>query len=155
MRDPKLTRTFWKDLKVPSVIFLSLQQILMKLRVLTKFGMINRAARFIVWFERENRRKRGIGKRSIRTYFLVVSLSRTQSKKPFSHFQQREEEEEHYLLPGGVFTTAEPRPNAYIPDDDSELPIPRPYGSLAPFKPTEPGSTMRHIRKPVIKPIEI
>jgi len=71
------------------------------------------------------------------------------------YFQQREQEEEHYLLPGGVFTTAEPRPNAYIPDDDSELPIPRPYGSLAPFKPTEPGSTMRHIRKPVIKPIEI
>lgn len=68
---------------------------------------------------------------------------------------QREEEEEHYRLPGGVYTTAEPRPNAYIPDDDSELPIPRPYGSLAPFKPTEPGSTMRHIRKPVIKPIEI
>ena len=70
-------------------------------------------------------------------------------------FFQREEEEEHYRLPGGIYTTAEPRPNAYIPDDDSELPIPRPYGSLAPFKPTEPGSTMRHIRKPVIKPIEI
>ncbi|RMX44803.1 hypothetical protein pdam_00016359 [Pocillopora damicornis] len=69
--------------------------------------------------------------------------------------KEREEEEEHYLLPGGIFTTAEPRPNAYIPDDDSELPIPRPYGSLAPFKPTEPGSTMRHIRKPIIKPIEI
>ncbi|PFX31256.1 coiled-coil domain-containing protein 146-like [Stylophora pistillata] len=69
--------------------------------------------------------------------------------------KEREEEEEHYLLPGGVYTTAEPRPNAYIPDDDSELPIPRPYGSLAPFKPTEPGSTMRHIRKPIIKPIEI
>lgn len=69
--------------------------------------------------------------------------------------KEREEEEEHYLLPGGIFTTAEPRPNAYIPDDDSELPIPRPYGSLAPFKPTGPGSTMRHIRKPIIKPIEI
>ncbi|EDO49671.1 predicted protein [Nematostella vectensis] len=68
---------------------------------------------------------------------------------------QREEEEEHYRLPGGIYTTAEPRPNAYIPDDDTELPIPRPYGSLAPFKPTEPGSTMRHIRKPIIKPIEI
>ena len=68
---------------------------------------------------------------------------------------QREEEEEHYRLPGDVYTTAEPRPNAYIPDDDTELPIPRPYGSMAPFKPTEPGSTMRHIRKPVIKPIEI
>ena len=30
-----------------------------------------------------------------------------------------------------------------------------PYGSLVPFKPTEPGSTMRNVRKPVIKPIEI
>ena len=68
---------------------------------------------------------------------------------------QEEEEEEQYKLAGGVYTTAEPRPNAYIPDDDSELPIPRPYGSHAPFKPTETGSTMRHIRKPVPKPIEI
>ncbi|XP_046573953.1 LOW QUALITY PROTEIN: coiled-coil domain-containing protein 146-like [Haliotis rubra] len=66
-----------------------------------------------------------------------------------------EEEEEQYKLAGGLYTTAEPRPNAYIPDDDSELPIPRPYGSHAPFKPNEAGSTMRHIRKPVPKPIEI
>ncbi|KAL5020213.1 hypothetical protein ScPMuIL_003105 [Solemya velum] len=66
-----------------------------------------------------------------------------------------EEEEEQYKIAGGVTTTAEPRPNAYIPDDDSELPIPRPYGKHAPFKPAEQGSTMRHIRKPVPKPIEI
>lgn len=49
-------------------------------------------------------------------------------------------------------TTAEPRPNAYIPD---ELGIPKPYGGLAPFKPSEPGATMRHIRKPEPKEIEI
>lgn len=49
-------------------------------------------------------------------------------------------------------TAAEPRPTAYIPDD---LGIPKPYGSLAPFKPTENGSTMRHIKPPKIKPIEI
>jgi chromosome segregation ATPase len=49
-------------------------------------------------------------------------------------------------------TTAEPRPNAYIPD---ELGIPKPYGGLAPFKPSEQGATMRHIRKPVQKEIEI
>ncbi|XP_013383517.1 coiled-coil domain-containing protein 146 [Lingula anatina] len=66
-----------------------------------------------------------------------------------------EAEAEQYTLPGGITTAAEPRPNAYIPDDDSELPIPRPYGAHAPFKPQEPGSTMRHIRKPVPKPIEI
>lgn len=63
--------------------------------------------------------------------------------------------QEQYKIAGDVYTTAEPRPNAYIPDDDAELPIPRPYGALAPFKPSEPGSSMRHVRKPVIKPIEI
>lgn len=70
-------------------------------------------------------------------------------------FHQAEEQEEQYKLSDNVYTTAEPRPNAYIPDDDIELPIPRPYGANAPFKPSEPGSTMRHIRKPVPKPIEI
>jgi len=69
--------------------------------------------------------------------------------------QQAEEEAEQYTVPGGVTTTAEPRPNAYIPDDLTELPVPRPYGALAPFKPTEPGACMRHIRKPIVKPIEI
>lgn len=69
--------------------------------------------------------------------------------------QMMEEEEEQYKIAGGVYTTAEPRPNAYIPDDESELPIPRPYGNHAPFKPSEAGSTMRHVRKPVPKPIEI
>lgn len=54
---------------------------------------------------------------------------------------------------GVTRTTAEPRVNAYIPDDD--LGIPKPYGSRAPFKPSEAGSTMRHIRKPVQKEIEI
>ncbi|XP_063497602.1 coiled-coil domain-containing protein 146 isoform X3 [Symphalangus syndactylus] len=58
-------------------------------------------------------------------------------------------------LPSGVYTTAEQRPNAYIPEADATLPLPKPYGALAPFKPSEPGANMRHIRKPVIKPIEI
>ncbi|CAK4611258.1 unnamed protein product [Aphanomyces euteiches] len=49
-------------------------------------------------------------------------------------------------------TTAEPRPNAYIPD---ELGIPKPYGYAAPFKPTVAGSTMRHIRPPQRRDIEI
>mmetsp|Transcript_41716 Transcript_41716/g.50580 ORF Transcript_41716/g.50580 Transcript_41716/m.50580 type:complete len:921 (+) Transcript_41716:130-2892(+) len=49
-------------------------------------------------------------------------------------------------------TTAEPRPNAYIPED---MGIPKPYGGYAPFKPTEAGSTMRHIRKPVPREIVI
>ena len=49
-------------------------------------------------------------------------------------------------------TTAEPRPNAYIPDD---IGIPKPYGALAPFKPTECGATMRHIRRPLPREIEL
>ncbi|KAI4897828.1 hypothetical protein NFI96_007263 [Prochilodus magdalenae] len=49
---------------------------------------------------------------------------------------------------------AENRPQAYIPDDDA-LPLPKPYGALAPFNPSELGSNMRHIRKPQPKPIEI
>merc|ERR1711959_335079 len=49
-------------------------------------------------------------------------------------------------------TTAEPRPNAYIPD---EIGIPKPYGAAAPFKPSEPGSSMRHMRKPQPQEIQI
>ena len=49
-------------------------------------------------------------------------------------------------------TTAQPRPNAYIPD---ELGIPKPYGLHAPFKPSEAGSTMRHIRLPQPREIKI
>jgi len=48
------------------------------------------------------------------------------------------------LPTSAVRTTAEPRPNAYIPDD---VGIPKPY-AYAPFKPQEIGSTMRHIKKP-------
>ena len=67
----------------------------------------------------------------------------------------RDMEEEYYKLPNGTQTAAEPRPNAYIPDDNADLPIPRPYGAYPPFKPMEQGSNMRHIRKPIPKPIEI
>ena len=49
-------------------------------------------------------------------------------------------------------TTAEPRPTAYIPD---EMGIPKPYGGSAPFKPSELGSSMRHIKVPNPKAIEI
>ncbi|XP_002712067.2 coiled-coil domain-containing protein 146 [Oryctolagus cuniculus] len=64
-------------------------------------------------------------------------------------------EADTHQLPNGVYTTAEQRPTAYIPEADATLPLPKPYGALAPFKPSEPGANMRHIRKPVIKPIEI
>ncbi|XP_046879129.1 coiled-coil domain-containing protein 146 [Hypomesus transpacificus] len=68
--------------------------------------------------------------------------------------ERLKEEEQRTQLPSGVYTTAEARPNAYIPQGD-ELPLPRPYGGLAPFKPSEPGANIRHVRKPRLKPIEI
>lgn len=50
-------------------------------------------------------------------------------------------------------TTAEPRVNAYISAEEHGLP--KAYGNSAPFKPTVQGSTMRHIRKPNPKPVEL
>ena len=63
-----------------------------------------------------------------------------------------------------VRTTAQLRPNAYVPEDLGEnlkscfslrcfAGIPKPYGGAAPFKPTTLGSTARHTRKPVVKEI--
>ncbi|XP_061222353.1 coiled-coil domain-containing protein 146-like isoform X4 [Neopsephotus bourkii] len=68
---------------------------------------------------------------------------------------KRAAEEEQAAAPRYIRTTAEPRPTAYIPSDEHSLPLPRPYGALAPFKPTEPGANMRHFRKPVVKPIQV
>jgi hypothetical protein len=68
---------------------------------------------------------------------------------------QRHEEEMELVAREGagmMKTAAEPRPTAYIPED---LGIPKPYGQSAPFKPTETGATMRHIRPPQPKAIEI
>ena len=63
------------------------------------------------------------------------------------------EDQQERLRPSQVTrTTAQPRPNAYIPD---ELGIPRPYGQHAPFKPSEAGSTMRHIRPSQQREIQI
>lgn len=66
---------------------------------------------------------------------------------------QLAEENEWNQLPNGEYTTAEPRPNAYIPQTDP-LPLPKPYGAQAPFKPSQPGANMRHIRKPALKHLE-
>jgi len=65
---------------------------------------------------------------------------------------QRKQEED-IMNSNFTRTTAEPRVNAYIPEDEHGLP--KAYGSNAPFKPTVLGSTMRHIRKPNPKPIEL
>lgn len=52
----------------------------------------------------------------------------------------------------GVKTTAKPR-NTLYPSDVTGLY--ECYGGKAPFLPTKQGATMRHIRKPVPKDIEI
>ena len=51
--------------------------------------------------------------------------------------------------------TKEQRPTAYMPDGDEDnvIRVPRPFGKMAPFKAIEPGSTMRHIRKPQPVPL--
>ncbi|KAG7497280.1 hypothetical protein JOB18_034699 [Solea senegalensis] len=64
------------------------------------------------------------------------------------------EEDEWNQLPNGEYTTAESRPNAYIPRTDA-LPLPKPYGAQTPFKPPPPGANMRHFRKPTLKPLEM
>lgn len=51
-----------------------------------------------------------------------------------------------------IRTACQPRPSAYIPED---IGIPKPYGMHAPFKPSETGSSMRHIKLPQPKQIEI
>lgn len=54
----------------------------------------------------------------------------------------------YYPAAYALRTTAEPRPSAYIPDTGIE--IPKPYGTMAPFKPSDcGGSTMRRMRPPV------
>mmetsp|Transcript_31115 Transcript_31115/g.93311 ORF Transcript_31115/g.93311 Transcript_31115/m.93311 type:complete len:362 (+) Transcript_31115:1622-2707(+) len=50
----------------------------------------------------------------------------------------------HYPAKNTLRTTAEPRPTAYIPDEGLGLGLPKPFGGMPPFKPTLPGSTMRH-----------
>ncbi|XP_010788347.1 coiled-coil domain-containing protein 146-like [Notothenia coriiceps] len=67
---------------------------------------------------------------------------------------QLAEEEQWNQLPNGEYTTAESRPNAYVPET-GPLPLPKPYGALAPFKPSQPGANMRHIRKPTLQPLDI
>ncbi|XP_037316692.2 coiled-coil domain-containing protein 146 [Pungitius pungitius] len=64
------------------------------------------------------------------------------------------EEEKWNQLPNGRYTTAEARPNAYIPQTDS-LPLPKPYGAQAPFRPSPPAAYMRHFRDPTLKPLDI
>ena len=63
--------------------------------------------------------------------------------------RSREEEEAMETM---VRSTAEVRPNAYI---QPGLGLPKPYGGLAPFKPSVLGAQMRHFRIPVQKEVQL
>ncbi|NXT46363.1 CC146 protein, partial [Pluvianellus socialis] len=86
--------------------------------------------------------------------WLKVLRNEKMQKEAAEARAKRAAEEEQAAAPGCVRTTAEQRPTAYIPADGYSLPLPRPYGALAPFKPSQPSSHLRHFRKPVIKPID-
>uniref|UniRef100_A0A7M4G0C6 Coiled-coil domain containing 146 n=1 Tax=Crocodylus porosus TaxID=8502 RepID=A0A7M4G0C6_CROPO len=90
--------------------------------------------------------------REIEVEWMKV-LHREEMQKAEAEAKRAAQEEEDALQ--GRLQKKSDRPNAYIPDEDDVLPLPRPYGALAPFKPSVLGSNMRHIRKPIIKPIEI
>jgi hypothetical protein len=67
--------------------------------------------------------------------------------------QKARAQEEDILNSNATRTTAEPRVNAYVPE--GEYGLPKAYGKHTPFKPPQPGSTMRHIRKPIPQAVEI
>lgn len=86
-----------------------------------------------------------------REFEKMLQAERQRDVDQQASFQRKQEEE--IMNSNFTRTTAEPRVNAYIPEDDHGLP--KAYGANAPFKPTTLGSTMRHIRKPNPKPIEL
>eukprot|EP00056_Hartaetosiga_gracilis_P008791 m.126416 g.126416 ORF g.126416 m.126416 type:complete len:887 (+) comp12993_c1_seq1:61-2721(+) len=56
-----------------------------------------------------------------------------------AHQQRTREEEE--------LGQGQPRPTAYMPDAEGTLPIARPFGTHAPFKPTAPPAHLRHFKR--------
>jgi len=80
-------------------------------------------------------------------------------QKLYNHGICPDKDDKFYII-NNIRTTSIPRPNAYIPHNNGnnisgELPIPKPYGLFAPFKPYEKTVHLRHYRKSVEKPIEI
>jgi len=75
---------------------------------------------------------------------------KTRVKEALVSLQRTKEDSE--LIEGVVRSTAEVRPNAYIQQD---LGLPKPYGGLAPFKPSVLGAQMRHFRPPQPKEVQL
>ncbi|XXQ39763.1 Cilia- and flagella-associated protein 58 central coiled coil domain-containing protein [Plasmodiophora brassicae] len=82
-----------------------------------------------------------------------IERERLRRRDDYLHPERRQTDEFQWQRQeGNLKTMAEARPNAYVPDD---LGIPKPYGGNAPFKPSVPGASMRHIQKPRVKEIVI
>ena len=75
---------------------------------------------------------------------------KTRVKEALVSLQRTKEDSE--LIEGVVRSTAEVRPNAYIQQD---LGLPKPYGGLAPFKPSVLGAQMRHFRPPQPREVQL
>ena len=74
---------------------------------------------------------------------------RTRMREALTSLQRSREEEE--MMATITRSTAEVRPNAYI----SDLGLPKPYGGLAPFKPSILGAQLRHFRIPQPKEVQL
>ncbi|KAH9577556.1 hypothetical protein LSM04_008224 [Trypanosoma melophagium] len=76
-------------------------------------------------------------------------LREIESKRRYADIlrHRREKEAEATAASKALITTAEQRPNAYIPDDG--LSIPKPFGALLPFKPTPMAQSSRFYRSQV------
>ena len=74
-------------------------------------------------------------------------MERNRDRSAQQEEERRQRAELEAQLPHqGVKTTAIPRPNSYLKAD-----LPRPYGRHQPFKPSEPGASMRHTVNPTKK----
>ena len=82
-----------------------------------------------------------------------LRMERDRQRQRDQFFEKTERENLEAALATNITrTTADTRPNAYIPDD---VGLPRPYGVSLPFKPSTHGAQMRHFRKPEPKTIEL
>jgi len=86
------------------------------------------------------------------TEYARMSAMDKQKAEDMQIAQQRRMEED-VLNSNATRTTAEPRVNAYVPDGD--IGLPKAYGANTPFMPSTQGTTMRHIRKPESRPVEV
>lgn len=79
----------------------------------------------------------------------LLARAATRKQRSLEAAQRRAAEA---ALEDGPRSTAEQRPNAYIPED---VPLPKPYGRYAPMRPPDAGAQLRHFRAPKQREIEL